>query len=134
MATLRARRDRPPRPRAPLGLWRDAAPIPDMFGFMSHEMCRTCLPYQLSAGAGHVGVEPAREHKRRPQRGADRDVIVWRVGADRRQVLFPLPETGLERRLWRITAPTLIIWGADDRFVAPVYAEIFREKIRERSS
>ena len=39
--------------------------------------------------------------------------------------LFPIPEHGLEKRLRRITAPTLVVWGAGDRFVAPSYAEIF---------
>ena len=43
--------------------------------------------------------------------------------------LFPIPESGLERRLWRIKAPTLIVWGEQDRFISPMYAEIFREKI-----
>jgi pimeloyl-ACP methyl ester carboxylesterase len=43
--------------------------------------------------------------------------------------LFPVPENGLERRLWRIEAPTLIVWGEQDRLVSPIYADIFREKI-----
>ena len=45
--------------------------------------------------------------------------------------LFPIPERGLERRLWRITAPTLVVWGAEDRFVAPLYGRLFAEKIRD---
>src|SRR5262249_15444349 len=43
--------------------------------------------------------------------------------------LFPVPENGLERRLWRIEAPTLIVWGEQDRLVSPIYADIFRAKI-----
>jgi pimeloyl-ACP methyl ester carboxylesterase len=43
--------------------------------------------------------------------------------------LFPIPEHGLEKRLRRITAPTLVVWGAGDRFIAPSYAEIFRTQI-----
>jgi pimeloyl-ACP methyl ester carboxylesterase len=43
--------------------------------------------------------------------------------------LFPIPESGLERRLWRIKAPTLIVWGEQDRFISPMYADVFREKI-----
>jgi len=35
----------------------------------------------------------------------------------------------LERRLWRIEAPTLVVWGEQDRFISPIYADIFREKI-----
>src|SRR6266481_272458 len=47
--------------------------------------------------------------------------------------LFPIPEHGLEHRLWRITAPTLILWGEEDRFIAPSYADIFGERIRHAS-
>jgi pimeloyl-ACP methyl ester carboxylesterase len=35
----------------------------------------------------------------------------------------------LEHRLWRIKAPTLIVWGEEDRFISPLYAEIFHQKI-----
>jgi pimeloyl-ACP methyl ester carboxylesterase len=44
--------------------------------------------------------------------------------------LFPIPERGLERRLHRITAPTLVVWGEQDRFAQPSYGKIFVEKIR----
>jgi pimeloyl-ACP methyl ester carboxylesterase len=43
--------------------------------------------------------------------------------------LFPIPEHGLEKRLPRIVAPTLIVWGTGDRFVSPRYAAIFHERI-----
>jgi pimeloyl-ACP methyl ester carboxylesterase len=43
--------------------------------------------------------------------------------------LFPIPEKGLERRLWRIKAPTLIVWGEQDRFISPLYGPLFRDKI-----
>ena len=43
--------------------------------------------------------------------------------------LFPIPEHGLEKRLPRIKAPTLVLWGTGDRFADPLYARIFGEKI-----
>jgi pimeloyl-ACP methyl ester carboxylesterase len=43
--------------------------------------------------------------------------------------LFPIPEHGLEKRLPRIKAPTLVVWGAEDRLVPPLYARLFGEKI-----
>jgi pimeloyl-ACP methyl ester carboxylesterase len=36
--------------------------------------------------------------------------------------LWPLPDKGLARRLHRVGAPTLIIWGAEDRLIPPSYA------------
>jgi pimeloyl-ACP methyl ester carboxylesterase len=35
----------------------------------------------------------------------------------------------LERRLSRITCPTLIIWGANDRLIPPVYGETWQKHI-----
>jgi pimeloyl-ACP methyl ester carboxylesterase len=36
--------------------------------------------------------------------------------------LWPLPDKGLARRLHRVAAPTLIIWGAEDRLIPASYA------------
>ena len=47
--------------------------------------------------------------------------------------LFPVPDTGLERRLWRIRVPTLVLWGAQDRLIAPSYAEIWSQEREERA-
>ena len=33
------------------------------------------------------------------------------------------------RHLHRVKMPTLIVWGEQDRFISPTYADIFREKI-----
>jgi pimeloyl-ACP methyl ester carboxylesterase len=43
------------------------------------------------------------------------------------KILFPIPDRRLSRRLYRITTPTLLLWGTADRLVPPVYAEHFRE-------
>jgi pimeloyl-ACP methyl ester carboxylesterase len=39
--------------------------------------------------------------------------------------LWPIPDRGLNRRLHRITAPTLIVHGQQDRFVPVQYADDF---------
>jgi pimeloyl-ACP methyl ester carboxylesterase len=41
----------------------------------------------------------------------------------------PVAGRDLRRRLYRITSPTLLVWGAADRIVPPVYAGAFAEKI-----
>ena len=43
--------------------------------------------------------------------------------------LWPIPDKGLKRRIHRIKAPTLIIWGESDRLVPPTYAQDFQSKI-----
>jgi len=45
------------------------------------------------------------------------------------QFSWPIAEKGLHRRLYRVTAPTLLLWGAADQLVPPVYAGYFSAKI-----
>ena len=45
------------------------------------------------------------------------------------RLLWPLGNTKLEKRLPLIKAPTLLIWGAEDRIMPRVYAEKFRTSI-----
>jgi pimeloyl-ACP methyl ester carboxylesterase len=44
--------------------------------------------------------------------------------------VWPVPDRGLERRLHRIAAPTLVIWGKDDALVSSVYAQEFGNRIK----
>jgi pimeloyl-ACP methyl ester carboxylesterase len=39
------------------------------------------------------------------------------------KILFPVPNRRVSRRLYRLRAETLVLWGASDRFMPPVYAE-----------
>lgn len=43
--------------------------------------------------------------------------------------VWPIADRGLKYRIHRIATPTLIIWGAGDRIVAPPYAEEFAKRI-----
>ena len=43
--------------------------------------------------------------------------------------LAPIPDRGLARRLYRIRARTLIVWGAQDRLVPASYAKSFASAI-----
>ena len=38
------------------------------------------------------------------------------------KILFPIPNRGVTRRLYRVRARTLVLWGAADRLIPPVYA------------
>ena len=49
---------------------------------------------------------------------------VWALGATGKFV-WPIPDKGLKKRLHRITAPTLIVWGREDRLIS-VVAEVRR--------
>jgi pimeloyl-ACP methyl ester carboxylesterase len=41
----------------------------------------------------------------------------------------PIPERGLAKRLRRVRAETLLVWGAQDRLVPPQYVEEFRQHL-----
>jgi pimeloyl-ACP methyl ester carboxylesterase len=49
---------------------------------------------------------------------------VWAMACTGKFV-WPIPEKGLRKRLHRITAPTLIVWGEDDALVPAGYAHEF---------
>jgi pimeloyl-ACP methyl ester carboxylesterase len=38
------------------------------------------------------------------------------------KILFPIPNRRLSKRLYRLAADTLIVWGAADRLIVPAYA------------
>ena len=43
------------------------------------------------------------------------------------KVLFPIPNRRLSKRLYRVTNPVAVVWGASDRLMPPVYAERWAE-------
>ena len=46
---------------------------------------------------------------------------IWAMGCVAK-FLWPLPDRGLSKRLHRVSAPTLIIWGEDDALIPVDYA------------
>jgi pimeloyl-ACP methyl ester carboxylesterase len=116
---------------APVGLWRDQAPVVDLFGMMPGELV-PYLYHDLSCPAAQMMMMTTTLFSEKDDRTEEQVETLITMSRGFRTVakfLFPIPEHGLEHRLWRIQAPTLIIWGAEDRFIPPSYAEIFREKI-----
>jgi pimeloyl-ACP methyl ester carboxylesterase len=116
---------------APVGLWRDEAPVVDLFGMMVHELVPYLFHNPESPPAQRM-MAMTRLFSDKDDRTGEQIEMLIAMSRGFRTVakfLFPIPEAGLERRLWRITAPTLVVWGEQDRFISPTYAEIFREKI-----
>jgi pimeloyl-ACP methyl ester carboxylesterase len=46
------------------------------------------------------------------------------------RILFPIPERGLQQRLYRIKARTVLVWGDSDKLIPPVYAHAFKKGIK----
>ncbi len=54
--------------------------------------------------------------------------LIWALGCTGKFV-WPIPERGLHKRLHRISVPTLIVWGENDRLNPVVYAQEFGQAI-----
>lgn len=110
----------------PIGLWRDDAPIPLMKLVSS-------MPEQIPAQLFHdVTCEGARSLFT-PVADAETNIrigaaFVWALGCTGK-FFWPIADHGLGRRLHRVTAPTLVIWGKQDALVPVVYAEEFARRI-----
>jgi pimeloyl-ACP methyl ester carboxylesterase len=108
----------------PLGLWREDAPILNWMLLNPRD-----LP-------GHIFRDPDGDAARRmfapaqdPEAVAMARVrLVWAVGASGK-FLWPLPDKGLKKRIHRVTAPTLLVWGKEDRLVPPIYGEEFARRL-----
>jgi pimeloyl-ACP methyl ester carboxylesterase len=117
---------------APIGLWRDEAPIVDLFGYATNELVPflfhdpSCPAAQMMLGVGAM----LSDKDDRTEAQVEFLLALGRGFKTAAKFLFPIPERGLERRLHRITAPTLVVWGEQDRFAQPSYGKIFVEKIR----
>jgi pimeloyl-ACP methyl ester carboxylesterase len=110
---------------APAGLWLDAHPIPDIFSLVPYEY-PPLLFHDVEAGRALFTA------------GAHFDDTEWLKGfliTNARQLgmagklLFPVPDRGLSQRLYRVRARTLLVWGDDDRLIAPVYAQAWKKAI-----
>src|SRR5262249_24705744 len=103
----------------------------DMFGMMTPEL----VPYlfhdpSCEAAQSMIGVSALFSNRDdRTQEQVEFLLTLARGFRTAAKFLFPIPEHGLSKPLPRITAPPLVVWGAEDRFVKPLYGKIFAEKI-----
>lgn len=99
---------------SPLGLHDPEAPPTDVWAVRDEQ-----LPALLCA-------RPERLlEQMRPADGVDafeHMIMLARASEAAARLLWPTMDTGIEKRLHRLRAPTLVVWGAEDRVVAPTYA------------
>ena len=110
---------------SPLGLWRDDAPSADIL---------ILPPDELASVLWRDPASPvAREWTAVPQ-GDDAGLAAEIESMQRRSAMakfvWPIPDKGLTKRLHRITAPTLLVWGDGDRANPLVYAEAWQRRIK----
>jgi pimeloyl-ACP methyl ester carboxylesterase len=106
---------------APLGLFDEREPVADVWARRPSEVpaLHSTHPDEYAAS---VACPP----------GVDE--VEWQMTQVRAhesaaRLLWPTGDRGLAKRLHRITAPTLLLWGSDDRIVPASYAKRFAEAI-----
>ena len=110
---------------SPLGLWRDDAPVADV----------VILPHDdlMSVLWADPGSEAARRWSTLPENDAE-NVAAQIESVQRRasmaKFVWPIPDKGIRKRLHRITAPTLVLWGDADRVNPLPYADEWQRRIK----
>ncbi|CAN5901456.1 alpha/beta hydrolase [soil metagenome] len=110
---------------APAGLWLDDHPIADIF---------SKLPYELPGLLFH-DAEAGRKLLTAGGDMSDPEFLKQFLIMNARRLgmagkmLFPIPDRGLGQRLQRIAARTLIVWGAEDLLIPPIYGHAFKKAI-----
>lgn len=109
---------------APAGLWRDDTPIPDIFATLPEELGPLVVADPNSAVAQMMRQMPEDLDQRL-------EMMIGRIQNMQAaaKFLWPIPDKGLKYRIHRIKAPTLLLWGQQDRLIAPVYGEDFQRQI-----
>ena len=108
----------------PIGLWRDDAPIAP-YMVMPPEKLVATLYKDLSSPAVQQALQMPEDPGEMATATAD---LIWALGATGKFV-WPIPDKGLKKRIHRIKAETLIVWGEDDALVSSVYATEFASRI-----
>ena len=108
---------------APNGLWDEQNPVPDLFALLPFQFAPLLFADEASGAAllsgGAVDFD-------------DMEALTeFFVGNSRRlgtagKILFPIPNRRLSKRLYRVTTPTLLVWGDRDRYLVPTYAALWQ--------
>jgi len=110
---------------SPLGLWLEQAPVADV-AILPREELRALLWLDPEA-------EVARRWAALPESEEEQVAVqlesIQRLAAMARFV-WPIPDKGIRKRLHRIAAPTLLLWGDRDRVNPIVYGEEWQRRIK----
>ncbi|MCZ6772612.1 MAG: alpha/beta hydrolase [Proteobacteria bacterium] len=113
---------------APIGLWREDAPYTvanwtalDFEGIMNVLFYDRNAPRVQRRMAVPEDVEEAALWNRD---------FIWTIGCTAK-LIWPIPDKGLKKRIHRVTAPSLVVWGENDKLIPPVYSEEFGKALPE---
>jgi pimeloyl-ACP methyl ester carboxylesterase len=112
---------------APNGLWDDDKPVVDLFSLLPFQFAEVLFADAVAGAALLTGGVDF----------SDMEALTeFFVGNSRRlgtagKILFPIPNRRLSKRLYRVTTPVLIAWGASDRYMDASYASAWQALLED---
>jgi pimeloyl-ACP methyl ester carboxylesterase len=106
------------------GLWSDEHPAPDFFTMQPPELVAATVHKPESMAL--LGPQVDRENREALARSMFERQKSFAAAA---KFLWPIWDKGLKKRIHRISAPTLIVWGEHDGIVPAPYARDFQRLI-----
>ena len=111
---------------APLGLFDEQDPVVDMFAQKPGQLRTLMCDHPENFDAATSGIEGEED--------MENEVVRLRAMEAAARFLWPLGDTGLEKRLHRVTQRTLLVWGESDPIVPASYARKFETGIAGEAS
>ena len=108
----------------PIGLWRDDAPVKNWMVMSPDDLGKELFSEPDGPVARRILAEP--EDPGRTHDGKDPGHLEPGLHG---KFTWPIPDKGLNKRLHRVQAPTLVIWGQQDGIVPAIYAQEFADRI-----
>jgi pimeloyl-ACP methyl ester carboxylesterase len=110
----------------PVGLWRDDAPVRNWMLIPHQDRPSSFFADPESEAAKRFFAVPTDAD----ERVETLSQLTWSQACTGK-FTWPIADRGLAKRIHRISAPTLVIWGEADGVIAPVYAEEFSKRISD---
>ena len=109
---------------APIGLWREDLPIANWIMTPPEELPALLFRDPQCPAARAMFTPPDDPGEALAATAG----LIWALGCTGKFV-WPIPDRGLAKRLHRVAAPTLIVWGEDDALIPSAYAREFGSRI-----
>lgn len=111
---------------SPIGLWLEDEPYTcATYTAVPPEELPNVLFHRLEADAVKKSLELPVE----PELVVEAQVqLVWTLACTGKTI-WPIPDKGLAKRMHRVTAPTLVIWGEKDALISCAYAKEFGRRL-----
>ncbi len=113
---------------APIGLWRQDWPytVADWTAKGAEQLAEVLFHNTASDLVQAALAQPEDED----EAAAGLVQFLWTLGCTAK-LIWPIPDKGLNKRIHRISAPVLVVWGENDALIPPAYAQVFAKSIKQ---